>query len=141
MSKAQSFFNKPIKLLPTYFKKIGLGLIILCVIVPIAFKLFHFQIESAKKEMIKTITKDIVIIGMVFIAFSRDKVEDELTMLLRTKALISAVFFAFTVTIVSDVFNLFLSEPVERDDAFSIMFRIVFFQILYNQLAKLNRWP
>ena len=141
MPNFKPILNKPIKLLPQYFKKVGLGIIILCVLVPLAFKLLHIQTAPAKKEMIKHLAKDIFMIGLMFIAFSRDKIEDELTMLLRMKALISGVMFTFIYIVVADVFNLFVSEPIIVDNAFKIMTQCVVMQISYYQLAKLNRWP
>jgi len=139
MIKEQNFFNRPLNLLPHYFKKIGLSLVLLCMLVPIAFKLFYFQIAPIKKEMIKMIVRDIVIIGMFFIVFSREKLEDELTLLLRMKSLASGVVFGIANAITMDVLNICQSEPYKPIDAFGVIFFILFSHIVYYYLAKLKR--
>jgi len=139
MIKEQNFFNRPLNLLPHYFKKIGLSLVLLCMLVPIAFKLFYFQIAPIKKEMIKMIVRDIVIIGMFFIVFSREKLEDELTLLLRIKSLASGVVFGIANAIISDIQNICQSNTNEPIDAFRVIFYILFSHIVYYYFAKLKR--
>jgi hypothetical protein len=118
---------------------IGLALIIVCILIPVAHKIFHFETIASKKEMIKTIIKDCFMLGLVFIAFAKDKIEDELTMLLRLKSLASGVFFSFAYMFASDFLNIILGEPIEPFSAYHIIFNTLAWQITFYYLAKSSR--
>jgi hypothetical protein len=123
MSKTNNFFNKPLNLMPNYFKKIGLGLILSTLFFMISTKVVGFHFIPEKKVIIKVFLRDIAILGMFFIAFSKEKDEDELTMQIRLKALASAfVFFIFS-QISWDIINLISGEPLEaiKGDVFQSM--------------------
>ena len=87
----------PIKLLPNYFKKIGLSLIIISIISAVILKVFHLD-DLFNKKIWGTIFMDLLIIFCSLIIFSRDKIEDEMTFLIRLKHFAGS--FAGMVTIV-----------------------------------------
>ena len=73
-----------IKLLPNYFKKVGLSLIIISIMSAVIIKLFHLD-DLFNKKILGTIFLDLLIIFCCLIIFSRDKIEDEMTILIRLK--------------------------------------------------------
>ena len=95
--------NKPkrkIKLLPPYFKLIGLGLIIAGFALGPIIKLSHLQLQQPGKELAGLFGKVVIILGLYLIAWSRDRNEYEGLMDIRLKSFISAFFFGvFWVTI------------------------------------------
>lgn len=137
MKKANNFFNKPINLLPSYFKIIGLGLVIGSTILGISIK--YFQFITIQKEILKPILLDVWIIALSFIAFAKDKVEDELTMLLRMKAIIAGVVFGLTFVVASDIFSLIIQEPMEKMTSYGIIIQILIMNIIYYNSFKLFR--
>lgn len=137
MKKANKFLNKPINLLPSYFKIIGLGLVIGSTILGISNKYFHFI--TVQKEILKPVLLDVWIIALSFIAFAKDKVEDELTMLLRMKAIIAGVVFGLTFVVASDTFSLIIQEPMEKMTAYGIIIQILIMNIIYYNSFKLFR--
>jgi len=137
MPKVTDYFNKPLNLLPNYFKKIGLGFILASVVFVVSVKILGIHPTAEKKEIMKTIFWDILIIGMLFIAFSKEKDEDELNMLIRMKALASAFVYIVIFKIVSDVFGIIDKELIENMNGYFFQMMIWYFFIYYS--AKLLR--
>lgn len=137
MPKVTDYFNKPLNLLPNYFKKIGLGFILASVVFVVSVKISGIHPTAEKKEMMKTISRDVVLLGMMFIAFSKEKDEDELTMLIRMKALASAFVYIVIFKIVSDVFGIIDKELIENMNGYFFQMMIWYFFVYYS--AKLLR--
>ena len=137
MPKLSDYFNKPLNLLPNYFKKIGLGFILASVVFVVSVKISGIHFTAEKKEMMKTIFWDILIIGMLFIAFSKEKDEDELTMLIRMKALASAFVYIVIFKIVSDVFGIIDQEIIGNMNGYFFQMMAWYFFVYYS--AKLLR--
>ena len=137
MPKVTDYFNKPLNLLPNYFKKIGLGFILASVVFVVSVKISGIHPTAEKKEMMKTISRDVVLLGMMFLAFSKEKDEDELTMLIRMKALASAFVYIVIFKIVSDVFGIIDKELIENMNGYFFQMMIWYFFIYYS--AKLLR--
>lgn len=137
MPKVSDYFNKPLKLLPNYFKKIGLGFILASFVFVVSIKIFGIHLTAEIKEMTKTIFWDILILGMLFIAFSKEKDEDELTMLIRMKALASAFVYVVIFKIVNDVFSLFNQASDENMHGYFFQMMIWYFFVYY--ATKLSR--
>ena len=137
MPKVTDYFNKPLNLLPNYFKKIGLGFILASVVFVVSVKISGIHPTAEKKEMMKIISKDVVLLGMMFIAFSKEKDEDELTMLIRMKALASAFVYIVIFKIVSDVFGIIDQELIENKNGYFFQMMIWYFFVYYS--AKLLR--
>ena len=85
----------------------------------------------------KIISKAVVLLGMMFIAFSKEKDEDELTMLIRMKALASAFVYIVIFKIVSDVFGIIDQELIENKNGYFFQMMIWYFFVYYS--AKLLR--
>jgi hypothetical protein len=139
MPKVTDYFNKPLNLLPNYFKKIGLGFILATVVFLVSVKIFGIHLTAEKKEMMKTILWDILILGMLFIAFSKEKDEDELTMLIRMKALASAFVYVVIFKIVDDVFSLFNQASTLDMHGYFFQMMIWYFFIYYSSKLFLKR--
>ena len=137
MPKVTDYFNKPLNLLPNYFKKIGLGFILASVVFVVSVKISGIHPTAEKKEMMKTISRDVVLLGMMFLAFSKEKDEDELTMLIRMKALASAFVYIVIFKIVSDVFGIIDQELIENMNGYFFQMMIWYFFVYYS--AKLLR--
>ena len=139
MPKVTDYFNKPLNLLPNYFKKIGLGFILASVVFVVSVKIFGIHLTAEKKEMMKTILSDGFLLGMIMIALSKEKDEDELNMLIRMKALASAFFYTVFLKIVTDVFNLIDHEAFENYDSYFFQMMIWYFFVYYAAKLFLKR--
>ena len=100
-------------LLPHSVRKIGLSIIILSVIIPVSIKLMGIDIIQSKKEILKLISKDLFILGLFFVAFSRDKIEDELTILIRLRAMSATFAGGILIAITYPIISLLFGDPIE----------------------------
>ena len=139
MKNANNYFNRPLRLLPNYFKKIGLGVIILTILGGIFYKGSHIVISTEKKDILKHCVKDLFLIGLVFIVFAKDKIEDELTQLIRMKALIAAFIYGITFMICGDIIYMIFQEPMQVYDSFGLYLQTFLMYLIYYNFAKLSR--
>jgi hypothetical protein len=124
-----NYINSPLRLAPVYFKKIGLALIVLTVLFSLFFKQMHWLITPTKKEILKYIIKDFFLIGLGCIAFSRDKIEDELTMAIRMKSMVAAFTMILTCIILWPFLNLLFNDPMKDIQANQMAFQMLFFYL------------
>jgi hypothetical protein len=81
-------------LLPNYFKKIGIAVMVLAFVPALLVKALGIGVSPAQKEAFKLLTMDFIILGLLFIAWAKDKTEDEMTVALRLKAMGFAFIWA-----------------------------------------------
>ena len=79
-------------LFPNYFKKIGVGLILLSFIVLVI--LGYYKLFSNFPEMKRNVEKFLFVLGLLFICFSREKNEDELVDRIRMQTLKGTFYFS-----------------------------------------------
>jgi len=137
MPKVTDYFNKPLNLFPNYFKKIGLVFILAVIVFLISVKISGIHFTAEKKEMIKTILSDVFTVGIMIIVFSKEKDEDELTMLIRMKALAAAVVYVVVFKIVNDVFKIIDEEPIKNMNGYFFQMMFIYFVVYYS--GKLSR--
>jgi hypothetical protein len=97
--------KKKYTLLPVYFKKIGIVVIVLSFLPLIIVKAFDIELIKSQKELFKTLTLNILILGLVFIAWSRDKMEDEMTMSMRLSAMAWTFLWAVLLVVIKPLFD------------------------------------
>ena len=69
-----------LRLLPTYFKKVGLGILVLSVLF---FFLWVLKILTIDKLIVLTISKTGLIFSLMILSMTKTKMEDELTLRIR----------------------------------------------------------
>lgn len=119
--------KKSFGLLPNYFKKIGLVLISLILIALFLNKRYTF---FEKSELQKKIFMSFFLIGLYFIAWAKDKFEDEMMVQNRLKALtfsVSWMLFYFLITII-------IAKEIMEASQLLLSFFIVF--IIYHHSMK-----
>ncbi|WP_340076445.1 hypothetical protein [Leptobacterium sp. I13] len=130
-----------LKLLPNVYKKIGWGLLITAIIVLIALKLIPGEIEIAKD-----ITKKALLVSLLFLSVSRDKIEDELTIKLRAHsyslAFVMGVIYALIQPYITYVVA-FVIKPEKAAftelDGFVILWFMLIVQLLFFYVLKATR--
>ena len=88
-----------LRLLPTYYKKVGFGIMILSVLIVILSKTLIID-----KEIGLIISKASFLISLLILALTKNKIEDELTLRIRLHAFVTS--FLFGVVLV--IFDLFM---------------------------------
>lgn len=107
----QQHHQTQLRLLPNYFKKIGIGLFLLAV-------LFVFYLRIYKKEIFEQDAHsaaalfffDIIIVGFLLLAFAKDKIEDELLILIRLQSIAYAFIFGVLYLIITHLIGYLISN-------------------------------
>ncbi|HEY5463923.1 MAG TPA: hypothetical protein VIJ95_11755 [Hanamia sp.] len=103
--------KKDLRLLPGYFKVIGLVVMILAFVPAAIIILMNIKILQSQKELLKVFTANAFILGL---ALSKDKVEDEMTIAIRLKAMAFA-FISIVIYLIISPFGDFLFKiPIEN---------------------------
>lgn len=104
--KSEKAVFKPLRLFPRWVKYLGLTWAILSLILSVMFILvFDFDILIDGKNLIGVLSANF---GLLLICFSKDKIEDEMTNMIRLKSFYSTVFFGFSGILILDVLEILL---------------------------------
>ena len=126
--------NQYLKLLPSYSKKIGITCILVTVALCITSVTFSwFEPDSLLKLM--EFTKILTMLSLLIITLSKDKIEDELVMHLRLKALlfafISGVIFSITLPLSTYLFTGVYKHFIDSNTILVFMFTTYFLTFFY----------
>ena len=134
--KQSQAINNTAAFFPNYFKKIGLGIILLAVAVPVGSKLLSYEFAGEEKNFYKVITFNVLILGLFFVAWARDKFEDEMTMQIRMKAIVFTIMTTVFYMILRPIIDLLLQDPVTEMSAQELMIFILLMYIIFYKLQK-----
>ncbi|PTX61663.1 hypothetical protein C8N46_104307 [Kordia periserrulae] len=98
--------------LPNSYKKLGIILVALSILFLITRKIFDIEIS----ETIRFILKRVVLVGLLIIAISKEKVEDEMIQSMRGRAFTMAFIFGVIFSLAQPLFNYIASFIVEKED-------------------------
>lgn len=101
-----------IRLFPNHFKKVGALLILLAFIAAPIPRLFHLNLTQAKQDVFKLMAFNCIILGLFLIAWAKDKIEDEMTLLIRLKAVSWAFGLAVMLVIINPLMDLVFNDPI-----------------------------
>jgi hypothetical protein len=125
-------FQKIIPLFPNHFKKIGLGIILAGILTGITRKLFfneaRFFIEN--KHVIKIVAFDILLLGLLFYGFAKEKVEDERTFQLRLESLAFGFYFGAGQVILDPLISPLFGKAAIFQSGDKVLFMMLFFYIM-----------
>lgn len=131
--------KKKYTLLPVYFKKIGIVVILLSFLPLIIVKTFDIELIKSQKELFKTLTLNILILGMVFIAWSRDKIEDEMTMSIRLSSMAWTFLWAVLLVVVRSSFDFLFHGTSSEFTAHPLVIMMLFYYLFVYYLKKQAR--
>lgn len=131
--------KKKYTLLPVYFKKIGIVVILLSFLPFIIVKAFDIELIKSQKELFKTLTLNILILGMVFIAWSRDKIEDEMTMSIRLSSMAWTFLWAVLLVVVRSSFDFLFHGTSSEFTAHPLVIMMLFYYLFVYYQKKRAR--
>ena len=131
--------EQQLKLLPNYFKKIGLAVAVggmIFLFLPITGVVLGGKLEG----IFPSICIDLFLLGILIFSMSREKVEDEFIVLLRTKA----ITFVFLTAILAFVFTpfanlLFGVKGVEMKSVQLVFFMVLGYVLMFQYLKWKNK--
>lgn len=125
--------------LPNFWKKIGYGIVLTVILFIILRKVVDMPFLT------KIIYQNILIVGLLIVSLSKDKIEDELIVKVRgvsyRMAFIFAVFYGLLQPVINYVVDVLLNLP-DKDSSFSYIQLLVFMlliQVGFFELFKRNR--
>lgn len=134
--KQSKSVNSIAALFPNYFKKIGLGMIITSIAVILITKFLSVEITETQKEIYKAVFFDVFILGLFFIAWSKDKFEDEMTIQIRLKAIGFTFMTSVFYLILRPLVDLILGDTPNNMSAPELMMFMLFMYILFYKMQK-----
>lgn len=128
--------RKDLNLLPTIFKKVALGILLLTVLFMVLALSKNLSIEG---EIAKTISKTGFLISLLIFALTKNKIEDELTFKIRLSAFAGSFIVGVLYIIVEPFVNLLFGDSFMSDKGATgllINMFLFYFLIFYSRLKK-----
>jgi hypothetical protein len=126
-------------LLPVYFKIIGLVVMILAFVPAIILKSMNVELMQSQKELFRVLTLNAFILGLLFVAWSRDKVEDEMTGAIRLKSMSWTFTWAVLYVIIAPFIDLLFKDPIGELTGQQVVMSMLFVYLIMYYLQKLGR--
>lgn len=126
-------------LLPEYFKKIGIAVMILAFVPAVVVKSMGFEMLPLQKEFFKVFTLNAFILGLLFVAMSRDKIEDEMTIYIRLKAMAFSFFWAVSFVIIRPFVDLLFKDPIEAITGQGVVMSMLLVYLMIYYVTKRGR--
>lgn len=125
--KSEKAVFKPLRLLPRWVKYMGLTWAILSLILSIVFSFVlkdNFTFDGENYIGILSIN-----FGLLLICFSKDKIEDEMTNMIRLKSFYRSVIIGFSVIVFFDIVEILLGGT-SLTESFSFISMILFLYLI-----------
>jgi hypothetical protein len=132
-------YKNKIVLLPTYFKIIGIVVMILAFVPAVIVMLMNIEIIQSQKELFKVMTLNVLILGLFFIVMAKDKVEDEMTFVIRLKAMAWTFSWAVLYVIVKSLVDLFLKDLPQDLSGQQVVLTMLFVYLIMYYVKKRGR--
>ncbi len=129
--------QKDIKLLPNYFKKIAWGLLAIILLIVILKLSNVLQID---KELLINVIQSGVLLALLLLALTKDKIEDELTLKIRVSAFAGAFIFVVGFVILLPFINVIKGDGfTSNHHVFGLLLMMFFIYFGIFSRAKKNR--
>ena len=132
-------FNKQPKLLGVHFKKIGVVVMILSMVPGLIVKTMHIVLMESQKDLLKSLSYSGFLLGLLFIALSRDKVEDGLTIHIRITSMQEMFIFAVIYVMIKPLIVWVLQSPFTDVSGQQLVALMLVGYLISFYLKKLNR--
>jgi len=113
------------------------------ILMPVLFlvttKLLYPGLLKTQSDAVDLVATNLLIAGLFLITLSKDKVEDELIMLLRLKAMGIAFGIAIIYVIMDPLFSLIWGEQIKELNGSMIIMNMLFVYIVFFFLLKKMR--
>lgn len=131
--------KKELYLFPFYFKKIGFVVLLFVIIAVILIKLMHIEFLHTKKDLYRIISLNAIILGLSFIVLSKDKIEDEMTNLIRLKSMYAAFLWILINVILNPFLNLLFKDPIDFVNGQTLVLNMLIFYLVIYNIQKISR--
>ncbi len=126
-------------LFPHIFKKIGIAVMILALIPAIILKAMSFEVAQTQKELFRHVTMNVFILGLLFVAWAKDKIEDEMTIALRLKSMGFAFIWAVLFVVLKPLTDIIFKNPIGQENAQGLVLSMLFVYLMLYYVQKKGR--
>lgn len=131
--------QKEVVLLPKYFKKIGLIVMIFAFVPILVYRSSDIEMLPSQKELLMIFVLNAFILGLLFVAWSKDKIEDEMTFAIRMKSMAWTFSWAVFYVIVKPFIDLFFEDPIQDLTGQEVVMSMLFVYLIMYYLQKFGR--
>lgn len=129
--------QKDLRLLPHYYKKIAISLILIAILIIL---LFQVEILTIEKHFVKLMAENILLIALLILALTKDKIEDELTLKLRMQSFAgSFIYGVLTVIVFPYTGFLFKDNSFSEKGSYELILSMLLFYFIIFFIAKRKR--
>ena len=129
--------QQDLRLLPRNFKKVAFGIMLISGLLVVLYILKVLMID---KEIVKTIAKSGFLISLLLLVITRNKIEDELTLRIKLKALSASFIYGVVIVILEPFINLLFDGSFLQDKGVTeLLISMFFFYFLMTFIMKKNR--
>lgn len=125
-----------LRLLPNYFKKFGIGLLVLTVVF---FSLRLFNAISLDKTIVLTVSTSGALVSLLILAMSKEKIEDELTAHIRLLSLGLSFIAGVVAVVIIPFISMLIGTPggsFQSSPSILIFMFIMYFTSFRSRLKK-----
>jgi hypothetical protein len=126
-------------LLPNYFKRVGIVIMLLALVPLVIVKAMNVELTPANQELFKLLSMNAFILGLLFVAWAKDKVEDEMTIAIRLKAIGWSFIWAVLFVIIKPFVDMLFKDPVSDSKSQELVLSMLFVYLLTYYLQKKGR--
>ena len=126
-------------LLPNYFRKIGITVMVLAFVPLVIVKIVNVTLSPVSKEVFRLLSMNAFILGLLFIAWARDKFEDELTIAIRQKAMAWAFIWSVLYVIIRPFTDMFVKGPIGEVKGQELVLSMLLVYLLFYFVQKKAR--
>jgi hypothetical protein len=144
MERKIDILKRPIQqnqtgLLPNKFKKLGWVIVLLAILFALVVGAGVIPLEASIKVSMRHWLLNVLILGMLLIAWAKDTVEDELTILIRFRVLGSAFIWAVLLVIIKPFIDILLQDSISEMGAQQLVLSMLFYYLMVYNIQKRNR--
>ena len=128
--------NQDLRLLPVPFRKVAFGIMIFSVLLIVLIK---SKILPIDKDIVKTISQTGILVSLLLLTLTKNKIEDELTSRIRLKAFASSFIFGVGYVIVDPFVSLLFKDGFLSNRGVTeilITMFLFYFMTFYSMLKK-----
>lgn len=122
--------------IPTYFKKIGLTIMVLALLPGLVVKIWDIELAQHSKELIRVLTKNAFILGVLLIALAKDKIEDEMIGALKLRTMAFAFVFGVLIVIITPLVDLISNDSISEMSGHRVVLSMLVVYLITYYLGK-----
>jgi hypothetical protein len=96
-----------------HFKKMGIVIILIALLTGLSIKLLHIELMPTQKAFFKVFVMNGFILGLLFVALAKEKIEDEMIAQMRLKAMSQTFIWAVLYVIIRPFMDLVFRDPLQ----------------------------